>query len=419
MNKMRKMTLPLLFIILSGAIFILGNGRLWAADCPIKIGGLAPLSAPGSVTGGEAMRAAMNIAIEDINAAGGILGCKAQIVIADTEGLPEKGTAVMEKLISQNKVVAVAGGYHSSVGVASEQVAHKHGIPVVFAETWSDEITSTKLPEIFRIAPLSSEVAKFQSKFAMTVPGVKKVAMIVENTDFGRPNAEASIKVLEKAGIKSAMFTVDIGNQDFASIIERMKAANPDMIFVILTGEASYNFTQQAADAGIGPEDIPMICDQIALESKAYWTNVPDGNYAFMMRVGIPPQLFNDVAKAFVKRYKEKTGKKAAESYAFEAYDSVRILAQAINEAGSTDPKAIIKALENIKYVGALGTITFPYNSTNPPEKNNLEDKWWHQFPEPAVTMLQYQKKNQLSTEAPVVYPDSYKTGEPVFVNKK
>jgi len=227
------------------------------------------------------------------------------------------------------------------------------------------------------------------------------------------------MKVLKEAGIKSAMFTVDIGNQDFASIIERMKAGNPDMVFVIVTGEASYNFTQQAADAGMGPEDIPMICDQIALESKAYWTNVPDGNYAFMMRVGLPPQLYNDVAKSFVKRYKKRTGKKAAESYAFEAYDSVRILAQAIAEAGSTNPQAIIKALEKIKYVGALGTITFPYNSTNPPEKNNLDAKWWHQFPEPAVTMLQYQKRGQLSTEAPVVYPGRYKTGDPVFVKKR
>ena len=58
-----------------------------AADCPIKLGGLAPLSAPGSVTGGEAMREAMLLAERDINAAGGVLGCDVKVVIADTEGL--------------------------------------------------------------------------------------------------------------------------------------------------------------------------------------------------------------------------------------------------------------------------------------------------------------------------------------------
>lgn len=413
---MKRFKILRLLPILCAALIMFWGSSALAADCPIKIGGLAPLSAPGSVTGGEAMRDAMNIAVEEINAKGGVLGCQIKLFIGDTEGLPEKGTAVMEKLISQDNVVAVGGGYHSSVGVAAGRVAHNRGIPVVFAETWSDEITNSKLPEVFRIAPLSSEVADFQSKFATTVPGVKKVAMIVENTDFGRPNAEASVKVLEKAGIKSVMFTVDIGTQDFAGIVERIKAQNPDMIFVILTGEASYNFVQQAADVGIGPQDLPMLCDQIALESKAYWTNVPDGNYGFMMRVGLPPQLYNDVAKTFVVSYQKKTGKKVPESYAFEAYDSIRIIAQAIKEAGSTDADAIITALEKIKYVGALGTITFPYNRSNPPEKSNKDPKWWHQFPEPAVTMIQYQKSGQDSTEAPVVYPKAYKTGDAVFV---
>ena len=208
---MKRIKMFCFLVMVCATIFILWGGSASAVDCPIKIGGLAPLSAPGSVTGGEAMRDAMNIAVDEINSRGGILDCKVELIIGDTEGLPEKGIAVMEKLISQDNVVAVGGGYHSSVGVASGQVAHNRGIPVVFAETWSDEITSSKLPEVFRIAPLSSEVADFQAKFATTVPGVKKVAMVVENTDFGRPNAEASVKILEKAGIQSAMFPVDIG----------------------------------------------------------------------------------------------------------------------------------------------------------------------------------------------------------------
>lgn len=71
-----------------------------AADCPIKLGGIAPLSASGTVVGGEAMRDAMLIAEEDINAAGGVLGCDVKVIIADSEGLPEKATAIMEKLIT-------------------------------------------------------------------------------------------------------------------------------------------------------------------------------------------------------------------------------------------------------------------------------------------------------------------------------
>ncbi|MEE8279907.1 MAG: ABC transporter substrate-binding protein, partial [Alphaproteobacteria bacterium] len=96
--------------VLGAAALAVASGSALAAECPIKIGGLAPLSAPGAVGGGEGMRAAMLIAEKDINAAGGVLGCDIKVVIADTEGLPEKASAIMEKLITQDGVVAVGGG---------------------------------------------------------------------------------------------------------------------------------------------------------------------------------------------------------------------------------------------------------------------------------------------------------------------
>ena len=102
---------------------------------PIKIGALAPLSAPGAVVGGEAMRDAMLIAADVLNARGGIMGRPVEVIIVDTEGLPERGTAVVERLINQDGVVGIGGGYHSSVGVAAKEVARDNGIPIVFAET--------------------------------------------------------------------------------------------------------------------------------------------------------------------------------------------------------------------------------------------------------------------------------------------
>ncbi|MEE8533729.1 MAG: ABC transporter substrate-binding protein, partial [Alphaproteobacteria bacterium] len=179
-----------------------------AAQCPIKIGGLAPLSAPGAVGGGEGMRAAMLIAEEDINAAGGVLGCDIKVVIADTEGLPEKASAIMEKLITQDGVVAVGGGYHSSVGVASKDVADNRHIPVVFAETWNDTITGDKQKYIFRIAPLSSWASATLWKTALLAPNLKKVALLTENTDYGIPAAQETAKGLASGGVESVTFSV-------------------------------------------------------------------------------------------------------------------------------------------------------------------------------------------------------------------
>jgi len=387
-----------------------------AADCPIKIGGLAPLSAPGTVVGGEAMRDAMLIAESDINKAGGVLGCPIKVVIGDTEGLPEKGKALMEKLITQDGVVAVGGGYHSSVGVASKDVADARHIPVVYAETWNDTITGDKQKYVFRIAPLSSWASNIIWQFAASVPGVKKVAILTENTDYGIPAAKETTDGLKSKGIDAVTFSVDIGTQDYAGIVQRIKAANPGMIITLATGEAAYNFTQQAADAGIGPQDVPFETGQDALVDTAYWKNVPDGNDAFIERIGLPENLYNDKAKAFAKQYKAKTGKGAVESYAMEAYDSIGVIVAAIAQAKSTNADDIVNALQHIQYDGVLGKIYFPYGTEKDPSADGKGSEWWHQWPDPAITMIQYQKEGQSSADATIVYPDTYKTGDAVFV---
>ena len=394
------------------------SGPALAADCPIKIGGLAPLSAPGSVTGGEAMRVAMMLAERDINAAGGVLGCDIDVVIADTEGLPEKARALMEKLITQDGVVAVGGGYHSSVGVAGKDIANDRGIPVVFAETWNDTITGDKQKYIFRIAPLSSWASGVIWKFAAQAPGVKKVVIVTENTDYGIPAAAECEKGLASKGISSTTFGVDIGTQDFAGIVERVKAENPDYLIVLLTGEAGFNYAQQAADAGVGPQDMMFHANQSGLESKAFWENVPDGNLSFMARIGVPETMYNESALKMANDYKAQTGKTGVESYALEAYDSIGVIAQAINEAGSTNGDAIVEALENISHEGTLGRIYFPYGTKKDPSEDGKGDEWWHQWPDPAITMVQYQKEGEPSNTMTIVYPDVYKTGEAIYVGR-
>jgi ABC-type branched-subunit amino acid transport system substrate-binding protein len=369
------------------------------------------------------MRDAMLIAADEINANGGLLGRTVELIVVDSEGLPERGASVTERLISQNGVVAIAGGYHSSVGVVAKEVAHDNNVPIVLANTWNDTITSVQYPQVFRIAPLSSEVSAVDVKFIQWLrdeSGIQldKVVILTENTDYGIPAAEDTSRLLGEAGIESVTFGVDIGTQDFAGIIERIKAEEPDFIMSLATGEASYNFAQQCADAGIGPHDLPTLCEHVALESESFWRNVPDGNFCFVRRIGLPPLLYNEIAHKFLAEYEARTGKEGAESYAFAAYDAVGIIAQAITEAGTTDPQEIIAALEEISYEGALGTIAFPINSLNTPQQAGVDPKWWHQFPDPAVTVVQYQQEGEDSVGATVVFPQLYRTGDPIVVGK-
>ncbi len=377
----------------------------------IKIGGIVPLSAPGSVTGGTAMKAAMEIALEEINAAGGVLGQPVELIMLDTEGLPERGTTAMERLINQEGVVAVTGGYHSAVGLAAKEVAHDNHVPVVFAETWNDDITGSGYPEVFRIAPRSSDVASVDVDFIATL-NPSYVQIMTENTGYGIPAAEITTEKFNELGIESETFFADIGTLDFAPVIERMKAGRrPDVILVLLTGETGFNFAQQAAEAGFGPEDNPMVCNQAASDSDAFWAAVPDGRLCMYHAIGLPTALWTDKTNAFAEKYVAAMGRARPESYAMEAYDGLWMTAQAINEAGSTDPDAIIAALEAIDYNGALGNITFEYGSSNPVPEGEPASSW-HQFMNPAVTIVQFQETGESAADLTVVFPDTYKTGE-------
>jgi len=388
-------------------------GRCAATDITkveeILIGGTAPLSAPGSVTGGLAMQWALNIAVQHINDAGGIRGKPVNLILYDTEGLPERGTAVMERLITQDCVVGVVGEYHSAAGLTMKEVAHKYHVPLVLAETWNDKITACQYPEVFRIAPASSMVAAADANYLQDL-GAKYVVIVAENSDYGVPAAKQTTEKLTARGIKSETFLAEMGTQDFAPVITRIQAGDkPDVVLVLLTGETSYNFEQQSAEAGLAPsKDTICIANQVAINSKDFWTNVPDGNYCAFRKVGLVPALANDVTKKFEADYRKRFDR-FPESYALEAYDAMMIMANAIERANSLDPDAIIAALEATDITLAQGHYTFPYGTKNPVPADQ-PDWMWHQWPDVAVLFLQYYEKDQSGDNAAVVWPKKYQT---------
>src|SRR6516225_894738 len=129
--------------------------RARAAD-PIAIGWVGPLSPPGGYAEGANMKHAAEIAAEEINAQGGILGRPVVITYGDTRGMPAEGRTGAERLIQQDKVVAVFGEFHSPVALAEMEAYHKYGIPFMACDVWSDQITAKGYPEVFRNAPAVS-----------------------------------------------------------------------------------------------------------------------------------------------------------------------------------------------------------------------------------------------------------------------
>ncbi len=439
---MKRRTFVLTLIAVMALVSIMPMGMIHAqddctfADEVIKFGGIAPMSAPGAVAGGVAMDWAFKQAAADINAECGIeidgVNYQIEVITGDSEGSPERGQAVAERLILEDEVDGMVGVYHSAVGLATMGVMQENAIPTVFSEPWNDNVSANGIQEydgaparfdsgidyIFRIAPSSSMVGSVVTDWLISL-GVEDVILIVENTDYGQPAAADEQARLEAAGVTVEKLDVELGTEDFVPILSRIQARPeaPDAIRIVVTGETSFNLTQQMAELGIAPtEETICVTNQIAFQSEQFWATVPDGNYCAFNRVGIIPTLFNDIAVSVNEKYEAEFGDIIA-SFAMEAYDSVWLLADAMERAGTyTDAAAIVDALEASDIELSQGRYYFTYGSHNPELPEGTPAYMWHQWPDPIVTVMQYFEQGQSSLEAAVVFPEVYQTHGTAYI---
>ncbi|HEX9922235.1 MAG TPA: ABC transporter substrate-binding protein [Anaerolineae bacterium] len=382
----------------------------------IIIGATAPLSEPGAAAAGQVMQTAFSLAVEDINAAGGVLDKPLKVIVRDTKGLPDQGTQVAGQLITQDCVVAIVGEYHSAVGLTIMEVAHHYRVPVIFAETYNDDITAAGYPEVFRIAPTSTFTAQMDANWLADVGdyngnGMISAVVIAENTDYGVGQVDKAKTWFPEFGLTLEVMLVDLPIDDFSSVIDQIKALEmrPDAILVKVTGDISYRLQQQIIEAGLAPNNQTiLVANQVALNHEAYWQVVPDGAFVVVPRIGPWGAAITKTGAEFAQRY-EGMYDKWPEPYAFEAYDSVRLIADAISRAGSLDPDSIISALETADIELTSGHYEFPYGRDNP-AGGYVPEFMWHQWPHVPLLFLQYTAPNQHSNDMAVIWPSAYRT---------
>jgi branched-chain amino acid transport system substrate-binding protein len=383
-------------IVIAASQFVGAPAR--AAD-PIKVGWVGPLSPPGGYAEGALMKQAAQLAADEINAKGGVLGRQIQVVFADTRGKPEEGTAAAERLISQEKVVAITGEFHSSVFLAEMEVAHKAGIPIVAVDVWALAITAKGYPEVFRVAPNQALIA---SKYGdwIAAAGFKNVAFIFEKTDGGQSARDVLLPILEKHGVKYESVGADPNSTEFTAQIERFKSHQPpfDFFMTAYSEAGTYPMVSQShtlgfaptARTGFGNSGGPAV-------DPTFWKNVGEaGKYLVTEIVGLPKAAWNDKTKAFVAAYKKKYNQTPSPQ-AIENYDAMLVVADAIGRAKSTDGKALIAALEKTDIVLGRGRYTF---------STSRQPDWaYHQFMGAPVALVQYSKVGQEAEDAPIIWP--------------
>ena len=322
------------------------TGLAVAAD-PIPIGISIAQSPPGSVVQGLQVKDGVEIIKDMINAKGGVLGRPIQLIYEDSQGIPEKGRAAAEKLITRDKVVAVTGGHASSVCLAEIEVAHRYEVPYVNTNCWSDDVRKKGYAEVFNPGNYNSRVAQAMAE-TIGAMKLKRVIAFAENTDYGIGQAKALAEFLKakSPGTEFKYETLDRAAKDFTPAVLALRANPPDMVVTMMLPPAAYIFMNQLYEQGVAPSAKTWFYDGGGISDYPdFWQNVKEaGKYMISFGLYHPampmPALGKEVAAEYTKRTKNEPNR-----LIFQAADSLLLIVDAIKQAKSADPKAITKQL--------------------------------------------------------------------------
>ena len=386
----------------------------------LVIGAILPLSNPGAMRSGFAMQAALSMAVDEVNNGGGLLGKSVHLITYDSAGIPSRGLQFAKRLVEEDCARAIVGLYHSNVASAVIDYAHERGVPVVLAEPMTDDLTGRQYPEVFRLAPPSSELINMNAAWLAQMgdlngDGEMVVVNLAENSVYGQVQIGQLTPALERNQITVKNILVDLPSKDFSSAVARVLDLEliPDVLFINIRDDQALELQRQLMDAGIGPEkDTLIVTGSAALNAQQFWTKVPNGTGTIVKQLGPWPSTVPPIGQIFAMNYR-RYFERWPERYAFAAYDAFHLVADAIRRADSLEHVAVIQALEQADIELAAGHYTFPYGSTNSPRENGLPDYWWHQWPDPPMLFLQYTAFQQPSEDMAVIWPSLYASPPP------
>jgi ABC-type branched-subunit amino acid transport system substrate-binding protein len=331
------------------------------AQEPIAIGVSIAQSPPGSVVQGTQVKDGIEIVKDMINAKGGVMGRPIKLIYEDNQGIPEKGRAAAEKLITNDKVVAITGGHQSSVCLAEIEVAHRYNVPYVNTNCWSDDVRKKGYGEVFNPSNYNTRVSQAMAE-TIAAMGVKRIVAFAENTDYGIGQAKLLAEFIKQKAPQAQYKyeTLDRAGKDFTPAIVALRADPPDMVINIMLPPAAYIVMNQLYEQGVAPGPKTWMYDGAGLaDYPDFWQNVKDsGKYLISFGLYHPamnvPPIGKQVAAEYTKRVKAEPNR-----LIFQAADSLLLITEAIKQAKSTDPKAITAALQTIKFSGVRGPFQF------------------------------------------------------------
>lgn len=325
-----------------------------SAEDAISMGAILPLTG-ANATAGEEMRRGAVLAVEQVNANGGVLGKKFNLIIEDSGNNVTTALNSTRKLVDVDKVPVVTGEFSSSITLPIAQYVVKQGMIHL-----NEASTSVKIRELgdnaFSVVGLEDKGNEFSSKDVWDL-GLRKVAVVVPNNAYGQGVLHGFKTEFEKLGgtvIAETLYTM--GQSSYRRELQQLSRSNPDAYVYTAYGQESAVINREAKELGL--RDKPFY--GILLSMCVSDTPAEIANGQLGMETG---SVQGDVGKAFATAFEAKYGAPIKVSYTAYVSDAVFLTAAAINKAGSADPAAIRTALKEISaqgdYVGLTGSIKF------------------------------------------------------------
>src|SRR5215218_9220777 len=294
----------------------------------IKIGVNEPLTGAFAASGTYVVNGA-KIAADEINAKGGILGKKIELVIEDNKSNPTEAAAVAEKLITSDKVPVMMGAWGSSLTLAVMPKLMEYEVPMVVETSSSGKITTTGNPYIFRISPPSAiEAAAFKN--ILPKMSVKKADFLVINNDWGRGAAEDFGKTMKADNVQIGLVeTMDQSAQDMSAQLSKIKSTDSDTIMVTTAVEQLTLLLKQATALGIkkqiittgGSQNPDQLIDQAGVAANGTF-------HLTTFAPWYPDDTPNPAAtKYFLGEWKKRGFNFAGSTESFRGYDGIRTIA--------------------------------------------------------------------------------------------
>ncbi len=322
------------------------------AEAQVKLGIAGPLTGPNAAFGAQ-LKNGGDQAVEDINAAGGILGQKITVTYGDDVSDPKQGVSIANKFAADG-VKFVLGHFNSGVTMPASEAYQENGILEITPSATNPKITERGMWNVFRTCGRDDQQGAVAGDYIAKNFKGKKVAVVHDKTTYGQGLADETKKAMNAKGIKEVLYEgVNLGEKDFSALVSKIKASGADLVYWGGLHTEGGLIVRQMRDQGV---KAPLMGGD-GITSDEFASVGGPGVEGTLMTYGPDPRNRPE-AKAVLDKFRAK--KFEPESYTLYSYAAVQIIKQAAEAAKSLDPKKVADQIKSgQKFKTVIGEISY------------------------------------------------------------